>query len=171
MAICVSVYMSAFLYDCVWLLMCVQRWLTRTSQMGPHHICARPEEVGEMHPGKLRDWDKQNTKLVFVYSVTGTASGSEHFKISELTELTLKFIYSSKNEKWYKRKCCNVSCWSIQYEVKTVISNTSLIPECKMLWIQNQHFWNEKYYFSRLCAALTNLNPMLDWQDMNTLCV
>lgn len=151
-----------------------------------------------MHPGKLRDWGQENTKLVFVWLAAGTASGPKHYSISELSALTLYFVHCKNMSSHIKHtKCSNAlkyhvdwysMRWKMKYGTITIYNDLFYLPVFLMdFWTMTflktffipwrQNVKNLEFKVSTvelrgiILGSCYSRNLKLDWRRMNILCV
>lgn len=138
-------------------LQCKCGWLTGTFQPDSRHICACPGVRAEMHPEKLRDWNQQNTKLVFVYPAAATANGPERFdiRLTDCTEMAPSKIRTAS----YRR--LQWVFGNIVHRFHRFTRFLSLIPETQ----NNQHV--PSGYYHRHWATPPEKVKLLDCAKIN----
>lgn len=134
-----------------------------------------PDEETEMHPGKLRDWDQQNTMLVSVQELAQPVALSTLASVNSLHR-----VWTEKWEHWRNTyKCGNVPWstvlidpkWGDKWKMRPSSSSSSLLQtflflECKMLWIliPKSALWNWEILFEAFGYSI-NINLISCWID------
>ena len=120
-----------------------------------------PDEETEMHTGKLRDWDQQNTMLVSVRELAQPVGLS--------TLASVNALYRDWTEKWEHcrntYKCGNVTCsidwsemrWKIKDETLFFFCSAFFIPRMQNVMDLDSKISTESYYLRHLAIALTQI--------------